>query len=49
MFILFRQLRIGEIKTEARLYLIILLVGIYIFSNGLMQNKFILAQFVKLS
>ena len=34
IFILYRQLRVREVTKQARVYLIILLVGLYLFSIG---------------
>ena len=42
IFILYRQLRIREVTKQARVYLIILLVGLYLFYQGISSKQLFL-------
>jgi hypothetical protein len=41
IFILYRQLRVRKVTKQARIYLIIVLVGLYIFYQGISTKQFI--------
>ncbi|MBE9908827.1 hypothetical protein [Enterococcus casseliflavus] len=42
VFILYRQLRVREVTKQARVYLIIVLVGLYLFYQGISSNQLVL-------
>ena len=42
IFILYRQLRVREVTKQARVYLIILLVGLYLFYQGISSKQLFL-------